>query len=161
MNRVKKLSTELLNQYPDKFNVDFQHNKKIIDEIAEVRSKELRNQIAGYIASYINKQTKEQNKNVEEIVDDTSWLGKLKLITLKLLGSIKKYCGKDNIIINENEIELSDIFSVLEQNISNSKLINEENLLILINGADLSVCSTGTKIMNGDIVTVANLIHGG
>lgn len=77
------------------------------------------------------------------------------------MGSIKKYCGKDNIIINEKEIELSDIFSVLEQNISNSKLINEENLLILINGADLSVCSTGTKIMNGDIVTVANLIHGG
>lgn len=72
MNRVKKLSTELLNRYPDKFNVDFQHNKKIIDEIAEVRSKELRNQIAGYISSYINKQTKEQNKNIEEIVDDAS-----------------------------------------------------------------------------------------
>jgi len=72
LNRVKKLSTELLNRYPDKFNLDFQHNKKTIGEIAEVRSKELRNQIAGYIASYINKQTKEQNKNIEEIVDDTS-----------------------------------------------------------------------------------------
>jgi len=72
LNRVKKLSTELLNLYPDKFNVDFQHNKKTIDEIAEVRTKELRNQIAGYIASYTNKQTKEQNKNIEEIVDDTS-----------------------------------------------------------------------------------------
>jgi small subunit ribosomal protein S17e len=71
LNRVKKLSTELLNRYPDKFNVDFQQNKKIIDEIAKVNSKELRNQIAGYIASYINKQTKEQNKKIEQVVDET------------------------------------------------------------------------------------------
>ena len=77
------------------------------------------------------------------------------------MGSIKKYCGKDNIVINENEIELTSIFSVLDQNISNSKLVDRENLLILINGIDLSICSTGTKIKNGDIVTIANLIHGG
>ncbi|MDP9492568.1 MAG: 30S ribosomal protein S17e [Thermoproteota archaeon] len=70
MNRVKRLSTELLNRYPDKFNVDFQQNKKTIDGIAKVRSKELRNQIAGYIASYINKQTKEQNKKIEQDVDE-------------------------------------------------------------------------------------------
>ena len=70
MNRVKRLSTELLNRYPDKFNVDFQQNKKTIDEIAKVRSKELRNQIAGYIASYINKQTKGQNKKIEQDVDE-------------------------------------------------------------------------------------------
>lgn len=71
MNRVKKHSTELLNRYPDKFNVDFQQNKKIIDEIAKVNSKELRNQIAGYIASYINKLNKEQNKKIEQVVDET------------------------------------------------------------------------------------------
>jgi small subunit ribosomal protein S17e len=71
LNRVKKLSTELLNKYPNKFNVDFQQNKKVIEEIATVRSKELRNQIAGYIASYINKQAKEQNKKIEEDVDQT------------------------------------------------------------------------------------------
>jgi small subunit ribosomal protein S17e len=70
LNRVKRLSTELLNRYPDKFNVDFQQNKKTIDGIATVRSKELRNQIAGYIASYINKQTKEQNKKIEQDVDE-------------------------------------------------------------------------------------------
>ncbi|HET6715554.1 MAG TPA: 30S ribosomal protein S17e [Nitrososphaeraceae archaeon] len=70
MNRVKRLSTELLNRYPDKFNIDFQQNKKTIDDIAKVRSKELRNQIAGYIASYINKQTKEQNKKIEQDVDE-------------------------------------------------------------------------------------------
>ncbi|HEY9399288.1 MAG TPA: hypothetical protein VIP29_05260 [Nitrososphaeraceae archaeon] len=77
------------------------------------------------------------------------------------MGSIKKYCGKDNIIIHEKEIMLSNIFSVLNQNTNNSNLIDKENLLILINGVDLSVSGTDQKIKSGDIVTIANLIHGG
>jgi molybdopterin converting factor small subunit len=83
------------------------------------------------------------------------------LITLKLLGSIKKYCGKDNIIINEKEIMISNIFSILNQNIDNSNFIDKENLLILVNGVDLSICGVDQKIKSGDIVTIANLIHGG
>jgi molybdopterin converting factor small subunit len=83
------------------------------------------------------------------------------LITLKLLGSIKKFCGKDNIIINEKEIMISNIFSILNQNIDNSNFIDKENLLILINGVDLSICGVDQKIKSGDIVTIANLIHGG
>lgn len=56
---------------------------------------------------------------------------------------------------------LSNIFSVLNQNINNSNLIDKENLLILINGVDLSVPGSDQKIKSGDIVTIANLIHGG
>jgi hypothetical protein len=37
-------------------------------------------------------------------------------------------------------------------------MINEKEM---INGVDLSVCGTDRKIKTGDIVTVANLIHGG
>jgi len=83
------------------------------------------------------------------------------LITLKLLGSIKKYCGKESIIVHEKEIMISSIFSILYQNMSNSKHIDTENLLILINGADLSISGNGKKIKSGDIVTIANLVHGG
>ena len=83
------------------------------------------------------------------------------MITLKLLGSIKKYCGQDSIVINEKQIMLSNVLSVLNQNMSNSKLIDKENLLILINGVDLSLSGTDQKIKSGDIVTIANLIHGG
>ncbi|MGV8107616.1 MAG: hypothetical protein ACP5OH_07590 [Nitrososphaerota archaeon] len=82
------------------------------------------------------------------------------MITLRLVGSIKKYCGKESIIIDEKEIMLSNIFSILYQNITNSKHIDKENLLILINGVDLSI-SADQKIKSGDIVTIANLIHGG
>jgi molybdopterin converting factor small subunit len=83
------------------------------------------------------------------------------LITLKLLGSIKKYCGKDRIIVNEKEIMLSNVFSILYQNMSDSKHIDTENLLILINGVDLSISGNGKKIKSGDTVTIANLVHGG
>lgn len=83
------------------------------------------------------------------------------MITLKLLGSIKKYCGKESIIVHEKEIVLSNIYSILYQNMSNSKHIDTENLLILINGVDLSISRNGKKIKSGDIVTIANLVHGG
>ncbi|HXV89164.1 MAG TPA: hypothetical protein VD710_08775 [Nitrososphaeraceae archaeon] len=83
------------------------------------------------------------------------------MIKLRLLGSIKKYCGKESIILNEKEIMLSNVFSILYQNITNSKHIDEENLLILINGVDSSISGTDQKIKSGDIVTIANLIHGG
>lgn len=83
------------------------------------------------------------------------------MITLKLLGSIKKYCGKENIIINEEEIMISNIFSILNQSINKSNNIDKENLLILINGVDLSISGTDQKIKSGDTVTIANLVHGG
>ena len=84
-----------------------------------------------------------------------------KLITLRLLGSIKKYCGKDIIIVNEKEIMISNVYSLLNQNIDSPNLIDRENLLILVNGVDLSICGVDQKIKSGDIVTIANLIHGG
>lgn len=83
------------------------------------------------------------------------------MITLKLLGSIKKYCGKESIIVNENEIMLSKIFSILCENMTNSRHVDTENLLVLINGVDMSISENGQKIKSGDIVTIANLVHGG
>jgi hypothetical protein len=56
---------------------------------------------------------------------------------------------------------LSNIFSILYQNITNSNHIDKEDLLVLINGVDLSISGTDQKIKSGDIVTIANLIHGG
>lgn len=42
-----------------------------------------------------------------------------------------------------------------------SRNIDAENLLVLINGVDLSISGNGQKIRSGDIVTIANLVHGG
>ena len=54
MDRVKKMANELLERYPDKFTSDFNENKETIKNFGTVRSKELRNKIAGYITKNIN-----------------------------------------------------------------------------------------------------------
>jgi small subunit ribosomal protein S17e len=56
MNRIKRISTELLQKYPDKFGADFDANKNAINELAIVRSKILRNEVAGYITAHLRKQ---------------------------------------------------------------------------------------------------------
>ena len=47
------MSNELLERYPDKFTIDFNENKEAIKNYAQVRSKELRNKIAGFITSVV------------------------------------------------------------------------------------------------------------
>ena len=64
MDRIKRISTELLEKYPDRFSVDFEENKKIIKEIAVVRSKILRNRIAGYITSYLHKSSIQNEQEI-------------------------------------------------------------------------------------------------
>jgi len=49
MNRIRKLAEELLKQYGEKFTDNFEENKKVLNEIAEIKSKYLRNKVAGYI----------------------------------------------------------------------------------------------------------------
>ncbi|MCD6547773.1 MAG: 30S ribosomal protein S17e [Nanoarchaeota archaeon] len=50
---IKRKSREILEKYKDKFTKDFEHNKKVLDEIAEIPSKQLRNKIAGCIVHLI------------------------------------------------------------------------------------------------------------
>ena len=65
MHRVRRIATDLMNKYPDRFGTNFEQNKKTIVELAIVRSKELRKQVAGYIASHLNKQSKSSEENLE------------------------------------------------------------------------------------------------
>jgi len=64
MDRIKRISNELLEKYPDKFSTDFAENKEAIKQIAVVRSKLLRNKIAGYITSYLHRQAVEKEMAV-------------------------------------------------------------------------------------------------
>jgi small subunit ribosomal protein S17e len=47
--RVKKIAKELVKRYPAEFSTDFESNKKRLTTLATLRSRKLRNQIAGYI----------------------------------------------------------------------------------------------------------------
>jgi small subunit ribosomal protein S17e len=53
MNRIRKLAEELLKHYGEKFTDNFEENKKVLNELAEIKSKYLRNKVAGYITRIV------------------------------------------------------------------------------------------------------------
>lgn len=46
--KIKRITFKLIKEYSDKLKKNFGENKKAVNEILEVRSKKLRNVIAGY-----------------------------------------------------------------------------------------------------------------
>jgi small subunit ribosomal protein S17e len=53
LDRTRSISEALLRRYPDKFTADYETNKKILEEIAVIPSKQLRNHVAGYISKVL------------------------------------------------------------------------------------------------------------
>ena len=65
------MANELLERYPDKFTSDFNENKETIKNFAIVRSKELRNKIAGYITKNVNRNLAQQNASLSYSEENT------------------------------------------------------------------------------------------
>ena len=68
MNRIKRLSTEVLKDNKDKFGINFDENKEILNNISTIRSKILKNELAGYITKLIKNELRikaEKTKSVE------------------------------------------------------------------------------------------------
>lgn len=63
---VKRISRDLLQKYPDLFTGDFQKNKEILKTLLDVKSKKLRNQIAGYITRLKKIMRRPAEERVEE-----------------------------------------------------------------------------------------------
>jgi len=67
LDRIKRLSYEVLDTHKSKFGEDFADNKKALDQIAIIRSKGLKNEIAGYITKFIKKETREEKIKQSQI----------------------------------------------------------------------------------------------
>ena len=70
MNRIKRLSTEILNEYQDKFGTDFSSNKQFLNEVTIIRSKGLKNEIAGYITKILRRKQKFEDRKQQLIEND-------------------------------------------------------------------------------------------
>lgn len=46
---VKSIGKELFEKHEDKFSTDFSKNKEMVEKLINIKSKKLRNVIAGYI----------------------------------------------------------------------------------------------------------------
>jgi small subunit ribosomal protein S17e len=68
VNRIRKISLELMTTYKGKFDKDFAHNKQVLNEVAIVRSKGLKNEIAGYISTYIKRELEAKQEKESEAV---------------------------------------------------------------------------------------------
>lgn len=95
MDRIKRLSYEVLDEHKPKFGVDFADNKKVLDQIAIIRSKGLKNEIAGYITKFIKKEIREENTKQSQIESS-----KLENYTLK------EKISEDDDVIQEQDIEV-------------------------------------------------------
>lgn len=69
MNRIKRISSEILERYPENFGTDFTQNKATLKNIAVVRSKLLRNRIAGYITAYLRRESTEKGSAEAEATE--------------------------------------------------------------------------------------------
>jgi small subunit ribosomal protein S17e len=70
MDRIKRLSTELLEKYSDRFTTDFEENKKTILSLAIVRSKVLRNKMAGYITSRLRREADQEKAETSSQIEE-------------------------------------------------------------------------------------------
>lgn len=72
MDRIKRLSFEVLEKHKSKFGESFDDNKKILDTISIIRSKGLKNEIAGFITKFIKKEIREENAKQARLANDQS-----------------------------------------------------------------------------------------
>jgi len=72
VDRIKRISYEVLNDHKSKFGEDFADNKKILDEVSIVRSKSLKNKVAGYITKFIKKENREGKSKQSQITSTQS-----------------------------------------------------------------------------------------
>ena len=62
MDRVKRIAYQILDMYGENFTTTFEKNKEIFEKYAFVRSKQLRNEIVGYITKQMKNETSEEQK---------------------------------------------------------------------------------------------------
>ena len=90
MDRIKRISLEILEVDREKFGTDFRENKKILDTISIIRSKGLKNELAGYITKFIKREIREKEEQLEkekQMEHETSQVERPSNISEEILNS--------------------------------------------------------------------------
>jgi small subunit ribosomal protein S17e len=69
VDRIKRLSMLVLEKHKDKFTTNFADNKKTLDQLVIVRSKGLKNEVAGYITKLLKREVDTKTTEQEEQED--------------------------------------------------------------------------------------------
>ena len=117
MDRIKRLSFEVLAEYKSKFGEDFVENKKALNQVSIVRSKGLKNKVAGYITRFIKKEIREEKFKQDRSSYDSSNITEQES-TLDVTESEEVSETVEEITLTNEEVETA----------AYKKMINEENV---------------------------------
>ncbi len=67
---IKNLARKLLETYPDRFNEDFENNKRAVAELADIPSKTVRNKVAGEITRLVKRMRRAASGEVKVKVEE-------------------------------------------------------------------------------------------
>ncbi|MCF2136883.1 MAG: 30S ribosomal protein S17e [Candidatus Thorarchaeota archaeon] len=62
---IKNAARSLLQHYPDEFTVDFETNKRLVEQYTDVESKKVRNRIAGYVVRLVRTRMERETQLAE------------------------------------------------------------------------------------------------
>ena len=65
MDRVRRIATTLMKDNPGRFSAEYENNKRVIEEVSQFRSKQLKNKVVGYITHYYKLESKEEPEPVK------------------------------------------------------------------------------------------------
>ena len=71
MKRIRSYSMQILDKNKDIFGTDFTENKMAIPQVAVIRSKQVRNEIAGYITRVMKDEKIKKDDSVKDEIVDT------------------------------------------------------------------------------------------
>jgi len=71
VDRIKKLSIQVLENNKADFGINFDENKKTLDGITIIRSKILKNRIAGYITRFLKHEVLDKKMQEEKLAKQT------------------------------------------------------------------------------------------
>ena len=63
---IKNAARGLLQLYPETFTEDFETNKRLVEQLTDVKTKKVRNRIAGYIVTLIKIEIAKEKAEAEE-----------------------------------------------------------------------------------------------
>ena len=84
------------------------------------------------------------------------------MITIRLLGGVKKAVGKPAVNLDRPSASVSDILDFLTTISAEPRLLHRSNLIITLNDVDsASLHGHNTMVKSGDTVKIVTVVHGG
>lgn len=111
---VKKAAEQIVSKYYVRLQPDFYHNKLVTKDIAEIQSKRLRNQVAGFVTKLYKrvrlgrvkkifiKRHEEEREKRENMLPSKCIMDAEKIeVDQVTMAMIKKYCFRGNFVLAE------------------------------------------------------------